>query len=346
MAKIAVLMSGGVDSSCAALLLKRAGHEVLGLTAIMWREASRCCGEEDIYRAARVCHKLGIRHHVLDMAAEFERLVVDDFAASYAAGFTPNPCSVCNREIKFGRMVEAAGRFGFERVATGHYAALAGTGEALVPAEPADRAKSQTYFLALVRGEALRSVEFPLAGLLKTEVRQAVSSAGLPVRDGESQDLCFARPRRYGEVLRRYGADPGPGDVVDTRGRRIARHRGHVAYTVGQRLGVCGKRLYVLEKRAAMNEVVVGERREAMAGTITARRLNFLSDAGPAPGEALMIKYRYNTQAARARVAERTQDSLTVALDSPCFAPAPGQTLACYRDGRLLCGGVIEKSLA
>ena len=346
MAKIAVLMSGGVDSSCAALLLKRAGHEVMGLTAIMWREASRCCGEEDIYRAARVCHKLGIRHHVIDMADEFERCVVKDFASSYAAGLTPNPCSVCNRRIKFGAMVEAARRFGFDKIASGHYSALKRMGDSWVPAEPADSAKSQTYFLAMVKREVLEAVEFPLAGLLKSEAREAVSSAGLPVRDGESQDLCFAVPKRYQEIVKRYAAVPGAGYIVDALGNKIGRHRGHVAYTVGQRLGVRGKRLYVVEKRAAANEVVVGERQDAMARSIAASDVNFFLDAVPDPGTRLMVKYRYNSPAVPARLVERTSDRISVALESPAFAPAPGQVLACYENGCLLCGGVIEKPLA
>jgi tRNA-specific 2-thiouridylase len=346
MAKIAVLMSGGVDSSCAALLLRRAGHEVMGLTAIMWREASRCCGEEDISRAARVCHKIGIRHHVIDMAEEFERRVVEHFARSYASGLTPNPCSVCNREIKFGSLTDAALRLGFEAVASGHYAALQLRGGVWVPAEPADRAKSQVYFLALVRKEILGSVMFPLAGMLKREVKEAVSSEGLPVRDGESQDLCFAGPRKYGEILKKYVAVPGEGDTVDAVGNRIGRHRGHVAYTVGQRLGAKGRRLYVIDKGAGSNEVTVGERRDAMAGSISARDVNFFSDSEPGPGAALMVKYRYNSPAVPARLVERTCGRISVDLEGEVFAPAPGQVLACYANGCLLCGGIIEKALA
>jgi tRNA-uridine 2-sulfurtransferase len=342
MARVAVLMSGGVDSSAAALILARSGHEVLGLTAKMWSESSRCCGAEDIYRAQRVCHKLGIPHVVLDLTAEFKQKVVDDFARSYLEGLTPNPCAVCNREIKFGSLVEAAARFGFDRVATGHYAALRPAGSGMVLVEPADRRKSQVYFLSLVRKQVLARLEFPLAQLGKQEARGLVEAAGLPAREGESQDLCFVPSGKYDELLRTYGGDPGRGSVVDKAGRVVATHRGHFAYTVGQRFGVGGRRCYVVRKSADRNELVVGTRADVTASSICARSVNWFIDVEGGTRSVVMIRHRYNSAPQKGRVLEAGPDRLKVTLDEPCVAPAPGQVLACYGDDGLVCGGIIE----
>lgn len=346
MARLAVLMSGGVDSSCAALMLRRAGHQVAGLTAIMWREASRCCGEDDIYRAERVCHALGIPHFVIDLTREFDRRVVTDFVDSYSAGLTPNPCAVCNREIKFGAMREKALRLGFERVASGHYARLRTVGGRLVLAEPEDLRKSQVYFLSLVRQSALDRIDFPLADYTKQQVVEMVHGAGLPVRDGESQDLCFAAPGRHGDMLKARAQDPGPGDILDLEGRVVGRHRGHFAYTIGQRLGVKGKRLYVVSKNAGTNEVTVGERDEAAATRLRAKAVNFFLDVETGGRDVVLVKCRHNSRAVRGRLVARSADSISVVLDEPYFAPAPGQILACYRDDSVVCAGVVEEALA
>jgi tRNA-specific 2-thiouridylase len=351
--RVAVLMSGGVDSSAAALLLVRRGHEVVGITARMWDEGSRCCDEEDIYRAQRVCHTLGISHIVLDLRDEFRDHVVDSFRSGYLGGLTPNPCSVCNREIKFGRLFRAAMSFGCDLMATGHYAGLGGYGGDLLLREPASIEKSQTYFLALIRPHVLKRLVFPLDRVSKKEARAMLSKLGLPARVRESQDLCFVRSGRYEDFLRgeMSGAGAGsnglkashrrPGRLLDREGNVVGTHRGHFAYTVGQRLGYRGKRAYVIEKRPGTNEVVVGERSHLMAGRITAVDANWFAPHGRLAGSALMVKYRYNTPAVDAHLLEAEDGVFTVTTDKPCFAPAPGQVLACYRAGYLLGGGVI-----
>jgi tRNA-specific 2-thiouridylase len=344
MARIAVLMSGGLDSSGAALVLKQAGHDLMGLTARMFGSASKCCGDDDIYRAQRVCHRLGIPHRVLDLGAEFDRLVIAGFVKSYCEGLTPNPCAVCNSEIKFGAMLAAARRFGFDRLASGHYARLEKTGGRRVLAEPADGRKSQVYFLALVAQDVLPSLEFPLASLEKQEVRAMVEAAGLPVRETESQDLCFIVSGKYEEMLRARAVWPGPGDVIDTDGRVVARHRGHVAYTVGQRFGLGGRRLYVLSKCAARNEITVGDRDSGLVRSITVRPVNYFSGVETGPGSMISVRYRYNSPLVGAVITEEHSGYITIRLDEPCFAPAPGQILACYRDGLLICGGTIAET--
>lgn len=335
-----------MDSSAAALALRRGGHEVAGLTAIMWREASRCCGEDDIYRAQRVCHMLGIPHFVIDLTQEFSRDVVAGFVDSYLGGLTPNPCAVCNREIKFGTMLNRALRLGFERVASGHYARLRVADGRLVVAEPKDRLKSQVYFLSLVRRDALARIDFPLADYTKGEVVEMVRSAGLPARDGESQDLCFAVPGRHRDMLSARAPGLGHGNILDLEGNVVGRHGGHFAYTVGQRLGIKGRRLYVVRKDAATNEVTVGERVQTMARRLRAQPVNFFLDVEPGGQDVVLVKCRHNSRAVRGRLVERSGESISVVLDEPCFAPAPGQIMACYRADSVVCAGVIREALA
>jgi len=341
MARIAVLVSGGIDSSGAALVLKQAGHDLMGLTARMFGSASKCCGDDDIYRAQRVCHRLGIPHRVLDLGAEFENLVIASFVKSYAEGLTPNPCSICNSKIKFGVMLAASRRFGFDRLASGHYARLESIGGKQVLGEPADRHKSQVYFLSLVAEDVLAGLEFPLAPFEKREVRARVEAAGLPARETESQDLCFIVSGRYEEMLKARSAWPGPGDVLDVDGAVVASHRGHVAYTVGQRFGIQGRRLYVLSKCAARNEITVGERDRALVRSITARPVNYFSGVETGAGSVISVKYRYNSPPVGAVVTEESSGHIKIWLDEPCFAPAPGQILACYQGDLLVCGGTI-----
>lgn len=346
MARVAVLMSGGVDSSAAALLLARDGHEVTGLTARMWGDDSRCCDEEDIDRARRVCHELGARHVVLDLREAFREHVVDPFRAGYLSGLTPNPCSACNREIKFGELYRAAMSFGCDLVATGHYAGLGDVEGARLIMEPVSAQKSQTYFLALIDPAALASLAFPLADYTKDEARALLAERGLSARPGESQDLCFITSGRYEEFLKREiaasGATGEEAKLVDAAGNVVGTHKGHFAYTIGQRLGYHGKRAYVIEKRPDTNEVVVGDRELAMVSRIEAREANWFADPDRFRGGDVMVKYRYNTPPAPAAITELGEGRFAVETVEPCFAPAPGQVLACYRGRFLLGGGVIS----
>ncbi|MGD8628122.1 MAG: tRNA 2-thiouridine(34) synthase MnmA [bacterium] len=344
MKRTAVLMSGGVDSSLAAWLLKEAGRDLTGITAKMWEGGSRCCDQEDIYRAERVCHRLGIPHVVLDLTGSFERFVVEPFVESYMAGHTPNPCAECNREVKLGRLLGRLARAGFERVATGHYASIAWRRGRPLLSEPRDRDKSQIYFLSLIRPEVLGHLEFPLHDLSKPEVGARVVELGLPARRGESQDLCFVSSGRYDRLLSERSADPGPGEVLDAGGHTVGTHRGHHAYTIGQRFGLRGKRYYVIEKRAESNQIVVGERHEAMMSTISAAGLNLFVPPDLIESSRLEVKYRYNSPAVRARVVEISPGRLTVRTEEACFAPAPGQILAGYDGDCLVFGGIIESA--
>jgi tRNA-specific 2-thiouridylase len=341
MARIAVLMSGGIDSSGAAAVLKDAGHDVTGITALM--SPAGVSGGEDVYRARRACHRLDISHIVLDLTDDFALYVLGPFIEAYLEGMTPNPCAHCNREIKLGRLLHVALRCGFERVATGHYARLKRDGDTLLLCEPTDSRKSQTYFLALVRPAFLDSLELPLAEMRKDEVRNLVGSLGLGARDGESQDLCFVASGAYHGLVGEHSGI-AKGDVVDTNGRIIGTHKGHYAYTVGQRFGHEGKRYYVLSKDASSNRIVIGDRSMAMRQRITVRAVNNFVPLSDLKNRSLRIKYRYKTAPVGGRMAGGDACRMVFVTDEPCFAPAPGQILACYSGGYLVCGGIIESA--
>jgi tRNA-specific 2-thiouridylase len=343
MSRIAVLMSGGVDSSGAAVVLKRAGHDLIGVTARL-SDRSACCDDEDIYRARRVCDNLAMPHIVLDMTDEFTRRVVDPFVDAYLSGLTPNPCAICNREIKLGSLFGLAIRSGFERVASGHYARLGWIEGRPVLCEPAETQKSQVYFLSLVRPEVLDMVLLPLADLHKSDVRQMVSDLDLPIRESESQDLCFVRDMDYHDLVGDRSTGPRSGNVVDSDGNVVGRHSGHYAYTVGQRFGHKGRRYYVIEKRAETNEIVIAEKDRTIKYRISITHVNCFIPLDSFRQEDLFIKYRYRSVPVRGRVVETGSMGLTVLTEEPCFAPAPGQILACFLGDSLVCGGVIDST--
>ena len=345
MSRIAILMSGGVDSSFAAALLTQQGHDVTGITARMSGPRSACCDDDDVYRAKRVCHRLGIPHIVLDLREEFGRRVLDPFIDDYLMGSTPNPCAVCNREIKLGKMVGLAVRSGFARVATGHYARIRQVDGRPVLCEPSEASKSQVYFLALVRPEVLDRLEFPLEDIEKREVKEFAASLDLTVRQDESQDLRFVPSGGYRQVLRDRWDGPAEGDVLGPEGDVVAKHMGHYGYTVGQRFGMRGKRYYVIDKRARTNEIVVAEREEALKRRITVTAMNYFVPLENLADRNLTIKYRYNSPRVAAEIVDAGWGGVTFEAAEPCFAPAPGQIVACYWLDNMVCGGVIESAV-
>jgi tRNA-specific 2-thiouridylase len=336
------LLSGGVDSAFAALELKASGHEVEGFTAV-FRDGGRAPGAEGAARAEALCRALSIPHSVVDLRAEFAHSVLVPFASAYAGGLTPNPCARCNRFLKLGELARIIRGRGFDWVATGHYARLAEVRGRVFLREPRDRRKSQVYFLSLVDPGDLERLKLPLADFRKEEVRSRVKQAGLAVRAGESQDLCFIARGRYVDFIRASGLDPGRGNVIDMEGGVLTTHKGHTAYTVGQRFGFRGKRYYVIEKRPRSNEIVIGERSQALRTRITAGGLNLFLPVSEMTGK-IKVRYRYNSAPVEATVEELGPDTVTVLTRTPCFAPAPGQVLAGYEAGRLVFGGIIERA--
>lgn len=348
---IAVAMSGGVDSSVAAALLRDAGQDVFGLTALMSPDFSRCCSDEDIETARQVARQLGIPHEVVDVSDAFQESVIDYFSAEYIGGRTPSPCVVCNRTIKFGRLLDEAVARGATALATGHYTRIntdtAGRAHLL---RGRDAVKDQSYFLARMTALQLAQSRFPLGEMLKVDVQRIAREKGLAARASkESQELCFIREGGHGEWIdvRCLNAG-GPGDIVNTSGEIVGPHRGLHHYTVGQRKGLgfaAGKPMYVVALDAGTNRVIVGERAEALSDTMAVRDINWIGGACPPSSLTCLVQIRYNHAPAPAHVEVCPRGSARVRFAEPQFAVAPGQLAAFYRGDEVLGGGWIEREI-
>ncbi len=340
-----VALSGGVDSAVAALRLTGEGRSLQTATARLWPGTDRrSCGSPGaLQRAARTAAHLGLPHHVLDLEAAFEEGVVDPFVRGYLGGGTPSPCVVCN-PLRLAALVALADELGLARVATGHYARLVWREGAPWLARAADRSKDQSYMLWAVPPEVLARLEFPLGELAKREVREAAAAAGLAAADEpESQEVCFA-PAGYQAFLEGRGVTPVPGDIVDEAGAVIGRHAGHWRFTVGQRRGLgvsAAQPLYVLERRAAANEVVVGGRERLEAHAV---RVRDVVDRALGDGEGLEVQLRYRSAAVGVTALTRRGGGLEVVLREPFAGLAPGQAAVFYRDDVVVGGGRIAGS--
>ncbi len=339
-------MSGGVDSAVAALTLVRRGSIVETATARLWPGSDRrsCCSPGALQRAARTAAFLGLPHRIIDLEADFETTVVEPFASGYLGGETPNPCVDCN-PMRLAALVGVADELGLARLATGHYARLVWRGGEPYVARAADRDKDQSYMLWAVAPEVLVRLEFPLGELTKPEVRAAAAEAGLDVADEpESQEVCFAVDG-YQRFLDARGVAPRDGDIVDAGGAVLGRHRGHWRYTIGQRRGLgvsSAEPLYVLERRAAANEVVVGGRSGLEVREVTLRHV---VDRGLDDGSGLQVQLRYRSAAVAVAALERVAGGgLVVRLAEPFSGLAPGQAAVFYRDDVVVGGGIVARA--
>ena len=361
--RVAVAMSGGVDSAVAALLLAEQGLDVVGVTMRLWHDpvAARaersCCAPETVRLARETCAALGIPHLTIDAAERFRREVVDAFARGYAEGLTPNPCITCNGEVRFRILSEAAALLGARWMATGHYARVAagssdGGGRPSVTvtgvpilAQACDASKDQSYMLARLDRDMLARIILPLGDLTKDEVRAIAAERGLPAADAvESQDVCFVGEGGYGPFLERYsGLAPRPGRIVDVHGREVGTHDGFWRYTVGQRrgLGVAAEEpLYVLATDAERNVVVVGPRDDLARATIALEQVI----AHEVPDRALDVRIRHHGRSLRGHLRMTGDGTGEVVLEDAAEAVAPGQTAALYDEGRLVAAGTIVRA--
>lgn len=345
--KVLAAMSGGVDSSAAALLLKEAGYDVTGMTMRLTvredNESTRCCGLEAIDNARRVCDQLQIPHFVFDCVGEMEKLVIGKFIAEYLRGRTPNPCVDCNRYLKFGLLLDKARSMGFDHLATGHYARIEKCGEDWHLLRPKDRIKDQTYFLYPIAAADLSSILFPLGELNKEEVRALTKKAGLDAaHKAESQDICFVTQGGYGQFFQERNVSCAAGDIIDKTGRVLGKHKGIFRYTIGQRggLGISAKTpLYVIEIDVANNRVVVGEKKDLYSAGLIAGSVNLLTPDIPREAEA---KIRYRKKPARCKVFQE-DDKLRIIFQEPQESITPGQAVVLYAADRVLAGGTIEE---
>jgi tRNA-specific 2-thiouridylase len=340
--KVAMALSGGMDSAVAAGLLRRQGWNLQGIHLRL----SPLIATED--RVQALAQRLGIPLTVIDLQREFSREVLDYFASEYARGRTPNPCVRCNAAIKFGRLWEHLRRDGFTHLATGHYARI-------LPADDGapglfrgvDRRKDQSYFLSRLSRSLLPNLLFPLGHITKEEVRQVYHEVGLSLcqNQPESMELCFIPQGDYQGFLQTQRGSLGPpGDFVDTRGRLLGRHRGLECYTVGQRRGLgipAREPYYVTEIQPELNRVVLGHRQELFSPGLMASRMNWLITPPVEDLEAVAV-IRYRHPGGRARITPRGPDGVQVVFDRPQSAVAPGQAVVFYDRDRVLGGGWIE----
>ncbi len=342
--RVLVAMSGGVDSAVAALLERERGADVVGVTLKLWADpetdgAKACCSPEAVLGARAVAHSLNIPHLTLDLEEEFRRRVVGTFLAGYGAGATPNPCIVCNGEVRIAAMVDLAERLGADRLVTGHYARIVEDDRGPLLAAASDRSKDQSYMLAALPPGLLGRLRFPLTELSKSEVREIAARHELSVaRKPESQDLCFLAGQGKAKFLRRHGGlGEREGAVLDRAGRGIGRHRGHHNFTVGQRRGIgvsADEPLYVLATDAAANTVTVGTREELATRRVRIRNVILHRDGERVDG----VKLRYRATAVPASLAATASGrhrELEVELEEPFDAASPGQAAV------LLCGEAI-----
>ena len=343
--RIAVGMSGGLDSSVAAALCVDEGREVIGLTLHMFKEGSRCCSIEDVERARRLCEHLGIRHYVINAIEWFEANVIRHFVEEYARGRTPSPCVLCNEFIKFGMLHERAGQLGCSAVATGHYARVESRNGSLSLERPTDRKKDQTYFLHRLSQEQLKRSLFPLAGWTKEQAAKYAAEKGLPIHSAavsESQDLCFVPDDGHAAFVeaRRPDLKRG-GQILDAEGKLLGRHEGCHRYTLGQRrgLGVAAPtRLYVQELDAEANRVVLGAREDVLSRECLVEDVHWISGAAPADQFSCTGRVRYRHEAAAVHVTILPDQRMQLEFEEPQFAITPGQAAVLY-DGETVLGG-------
>lgn len=364
--RIALGMSGGVDSSVAAVLLQRAGYEVVGVTCIFHDdEAARA----DADRAYEVCRRVGIDHAVADCAEQFERCVVQPFVRAYAAGLTPSPCVGCNATCKLPALLEVADQLGCQKVATGHYARVAqlSANGRYVVKTGLDARKDQSYMLAMLSQRQLSRLVLPLGGLTKADARLLARDAQLPVADApESQDVCFV-PGDYRDFLHERGVLDAPGDIVSAEGEVLGHHEGLFGFTVGQRkgIGVAGPEpYYVIEKRAATRQLVVGIAEQARIGRVRVANMNWQAFERLDGECEAMVKLRYRSSGAACIIRpvsdqpDRTDSAdrlvacgdaawdgqvVDVDLRSPQPTTAPGQYAVFYEGSTVLGGGTIQE---
>ena len=356
MGRVVVAMSGGVDSSVAALLLAQQGYDVIGVTLRLYSEergdaaplSRGCCTLEDIDDARRVCAAIGARHYVINAEREFRAAVIDHFLAEYERGRTPHPCIACNDMIKFSFLLDRAMAMDADAIATGHYArAERGPGGAVRLLKAADPSKDQSYVLFGLRQEQLRRLLLPVGRHTKADLRELARAGGLPVADKpDSQDICFIPAGDYRQFLSVH-REPTPGDIVDMDGVVLGEHQGVDRFTVGQRRGIgvaSGAPLYVVRLEPETRRVVVGPESALLAPGLVADGVNWVGGTPPSGPREVTVKIRYRAAEAPA-IAAPTENGATVWFSEPQRAVTPGQAAVFYAGDELLGGGFIAAPL-
>jgi len=348
-ARVFVAMSGGIDSSVSAVLLKEKGYEVIGVTMcfnldIPKRKRPVCCDRMAIEDARKVCYKLGIKHYVLNFSEILKEKIIKNFCREYLSARTPNPCVDCNRYIKFGALLEKVVNLGADFLATGHYARIEKKDGLYYLKKAKDINKDQSYFLYYLTQDKLKRIIFPLGEYLKSEVKELARDLNLPVANrAPSQDICFLPTDNYREFLSLYFKEKiKPGEIVDKEGRVLGRHKGLCFYTLGQRegLGLGGGPFYVINLDKKTNRLVVGRKEDTYRKRFFIKKPHFITE--PIKNRIVLnVKIRYNQQDIPAEVIPE-ENYLEVEFFKPQSAVTPGQSAVFYKDDLVLGGGIIE----
>lgn len=353
--KVVVGMSGGVDSSVAACLLKERGYEVIGVTMQIWQEENPdeasenggCCGLSAVDDARRVAWTLGIPYYVMNFRREFKESVMDYFVAEYLHGRTPNPCIACNRYVKWESLLKRSLEIGADYIATGHYARIGRTkeGRYAVCRSAAD-GKDQTYALYSLTQQQLSHTLMPVGEYTKDEIRRMAQQIGLETAaKPDSQEICFVPDRDYGRFIEQdTGKKPEPGNFVTQDGRILGRHKGILHYTIGQRKGLnlaLGRPVFVTEIRPQTNEVVIGRAEDVWADRLICGHLNFMAWESLNEPRRVLAKIRYSHAGEMATIRRIKEDQVECVFDSPVRAVTPGQAAVFYEEDRIACGGEI-----
>ncbi|MGC3991133.1 MAG: tRNA 2-thiouridine(34) synthase MnmA [Chthoniobacteraceae bacterium] len=353
--RVVIGMSGGVDSSVAAWLLKEQGYDVVGVTMKVWpqdcitRSEDKCCGPSAIADARGVAHAIGIPHYVVDESVNFERVVIDYFTSEYKAGRTPNPCVMCNEKVKFGNLWGKAKSIGAEFIATGHYAIVDHFDTHSTLRKGVDPRKDQSYFLFSLRQAQLKRVLFPLGAMEKTEIRAIARQLGIRVADKvDSQEICFVPGNDYKAFLKSHLGEKEfhPGGIYDKAGNRLAEHEGIEMFTIGQRKGLPGGSpapRYVIDIDPATSRVIVGDAEDLIVEEFELNNTIWHPDENPVEPFEVTIKIRYAHPGAKATIFPKADGTALVRLHEPQRAVTPGQAAVCYDGDRVVGGGWIVR---
>lgn len=352
--RVLIGMSGGIDSTVAAILLQEQGYELVGATfrtfdsikeSCLAKEKG-CCSIESIIEAQRMAAILGFEHHILDFRDTFREHVIANFVDEYAQGRTPNPCVLCNSHIKWGKLMQAAKEYGCDYIATGHYAQIAEHRGHYYLKNAVDTQKDQTYFLWMLTEENLRHTIFPLGGLTKTEVRQIALQHGFEAlsKKAESQEICFVPNSDYRSFLAEQGVDIQVGEYVDAQGKILGYHQGYCHYTIGQRKGLgiaLGSPKFVTKIDAETNRVTLGEREDLLTQQAHIKEVRLRDVDWLKESPTIEARIRYKSPAVSGYLEIGDEES-SVWFDSPVWGVTPGQSLVIYKEGLVVGGGIIH----
>ena len=340
MKKVLIGMSGGVDSSVAAKLLKEQGYSVTGATMLLWNDTEKAAMD-----ANRVCEHIGIDFITIDFREQFKKSVVDYFINEYISGRTPNPCIMCNKHLKFGAMLEYAKDNGYDMIATGHYGKIVNNNGVYELHSSKAESKDQSYFLYNFNQHILKHTIMPLSEYTKEQVREMANEWQIPVANKpDSQEICFVNDNDYaGFICNNSDYKPVCGKMLDVNGNEIGTHKGMIYYTIGQRkgIGAFGRPMFVMEMNPQQNTITLGEKGMEFSGALVADNVNYISDIPLTQSEKVQAKIRYQAKKAEAMLYPLADDRVRLVFDEPQRAITPGQSVVFYNNDTVIGGGVV-----